>query len=284
MDSLKNILCPVDFSASSYDAVEKASFLAQLLRADLTLLHVVSVLPQSFGVVYGLDLDSQNLVADAETKIRELLRQVKQRYVPYVVSCKSVIREGRVADEIIAQASESQTDLIIMATHGLHLSESISTVISHAPCPVVAFQRLPSEEGVLEQHKGFRKILIPIDAEHPAKGIAELEGQVGRYLGMMSPEVVLLSVLQPGSLPEQQRYVQTLLETEGQLLVNEGVHKVTVKVMEGKGLGDHIGRLALLEGCDLILMQAGVPDAHDPRMALTQHVVSSARVPVFALR
>lgn len=282
MDALKHILCPVDFSPSSYDAVEKASFLARLFQADLTLLHVVSVVPQSFGVVYGLDSSSQTLVEDAHEKIRTLLRDAKKKYVPYAVTCKSVVRTGRVSTEILAEAEAQNTDMILMATHGLSLSGSITEVIEGAHCPVVAYQRLEAENG--EQRLGFRKILVPVDHTAGRAHLVELRQQMNLFLSRMSPEVVLLTVLPLDATPEQERFMQTALEAEGRAFIEDGAYKVTVKVMEGKLPSDHINRLAVLEGCDLIFMPVELPGRKESQRELTRHIVSGAKTPVFAVR
>ncbi|RMG69477.1 MAG: universal stress protein [Bacteroidetes bacterium] len=282
MDTLKHILCPVDFSPSSYDAVEKASFLARLYQADLTMLHVISVVPKSFGVAYGLDMSSQTLVEDAHDKIRDLLREAKRKYVPFAVSCKSSIRTGRVSDEIIKEAREKDTDLIVMAAHGLSLSGSISEVIEGADCPVVAYQRLEGENH--EQRLGFRKILVPVDHQAGRAGLVDLRKNMNLFLSRMSPEVVLLTVLPPDSTSEQEKFFKTALEDEGRAFIADGAYKVTIKVMEGKFPSEHINRLAILEGCDLIFMPVELPGRQGTQMDLTRHVVSAAKMPVFALR
>lgn len=282
MDTLKHILCPVDFSPSSYDAVEKASFLARLFQADLTLLHVISVVPRSFGVVYGLDDSSQTLIDDAHEKIRTLLREAKKKYVPYAVTCKSSIRTGRVSTEILREAEAQQADMILMAAHGLSLSGSMSEVIDGANCAVVAYQRLETENG--EQRLGFRKILVPVDHTAGRASLVELRQHIHLFLARMSPEVVLLTVLPLDATPEQERFMQAALEDEGRAFIQDGAYKVTVKVMEGKLPSDHINRLAVMEGCDLILMPLELPGRKDAQRQLTQHIVSAAKTPVFAVR
>ncbi|RMG25848.1 MAG: universal stress protein, partial [Bacteroidetes bacterium] len=112
MKQLYHLLCPVDFSAASYEAIEKAGFLAQLFQADLTLLHVVKV-PVSFGVDYGMDEQSEVLTQKAARHARLLLREAKRAYIPYAVKCKSSIRFGQPAREILREVKQLKADLLI---------------------------------------------------------------------------------------------------------------------------------------------------------------------------
>jgi nucleotide-binding universal stress UspA family protein len=283
MKHLNHILCPVDFSENSYAAIEKASFLAQLFQADLTLLHVLSVLPRSFGVVWGRDRQSEADVAEATEKARALLRAAKQKYVPYAVTCKSSIRVGKVSEEILQESEALGSDLIVMAMHGAKLSEASLTtkVISHSARPVLTYYASKAEGE--ESRKGFRRILIPVD---PVVGISELSQFVAQYLSLMSPEVLLLTILNPEAAPQRVDQAKRYLETQARVFTQAGLRRVRSKVMLGELPAEHINRIAVAEGCDLIMM-----NTHDkkdrpkaPLGTVAQNVVKSTHLPLFTLR
>lgn len=156
MKPFQNILCPVDFSDDSYKAIEQASFLARMLQADLTLLHVVRrKLPAALGVVKGSDQSSQSIIDQATDDARTLLREAKRKYVPFAITCKSNIRYGKRVKEIVQEAKERNSNLILLP-YPADLSTAnqiISDLLKEASCPVMIY-RHP------DQHKGFRRFLV----------------------------------------------------------------------------------------------------------------------------
>ncbi len=168
MNSLKNILCPVDFSESSYQAIEHASFLAQMLQADLTLMHVVQEqLPGKLGMVHGPDQASQKLIAKATEDARILLREAKRKYVPFAINCKSAVRYGDTIREIVAEAVERNSDILFIppGLEGVTSNSKSLKLLQSAGCSVMFCKNLGKE-------KGFRKIVLAQEHEHELKDLA----------------------------------------------------------------------------------------------------------------
>lgn len=69
------------------------------------------------------------------------------------VPCRTVLREGPVADEIVRLATEEQADLLIVGSRGLTgirrlLLGSISNEVAvKAPCPVLIVKQPPAQAG-----------------------------------------------------------------------------------------------------------------------------------------
>jgi universal stress protein A len=283
MQKLRHILCPVDFSPVSYEAVEKASFLAQLLQADLTLLHVINVLPQSFGVLRGDDASSQHLMEEVTDKARTLLRETKQRYIPYAVSSKSLIRTGRVEDEVIAAAQALNTDLLVIPSRGTTYEPLIGKILRDAPCPVLAYQCLPLEAGQTERPKGFRRVLVALDEEGRLSG---LEDALMSYLSFMGPEVYLLAVGQPDGTPQDLESLRGQMEAEGERLIAQGAGPIHYRIMMSHSAANQIQEVARATRCDLILMHSTSADASRATEVnpATQQVIRSSELPVLTQR
>ena len=287
MQRLNNILCPVDFSESSYEAIEKASFLAQLFQADLTLLHVISVLPKSFGVVFGLDLSSSKMVEKATRNARTLLREAKKKYVPYVVKCKSSIRVGRTSEQIIKEAVELDSDMIVIATKGPGKNETpfmganTNQVISGAPCPVITYTKLKHLNGY--NPKGFRNLLIPID---PEEDFVNMRTYISDHFSMMSPEITLLSVVPVGSTNEEIKEVVAKLESEAEILSNQGIPRVSNLIIEDDMPANQILKYAEEKKCDLIMMNTHGKSGYGNLVmgSVTSNVINHSSHPVFTLR
>jgi nucleotide-binding universal stress UspA family protein len=116
MPVFAKIICPIDFSAPSYAALEYAAEMARRLSSELVLLHVAQplmVLPDSSGLNFEA----------YETAIRDnaekLLRDAMARPAMAGVNARSASRYGYAADEIVGFARSEKADVIVIASHGL---------------------------------------------------------------------------------------------------------------------------------------------------------------------
>lgn len=284
MTPLKNILCPVDFSEASYDAIEKASFLARLFQANLTLLHVIPPLAQSLGLDSGPDR-RQEILEASEERARTLMRQAKRRFIPYAVNSKSSIRVGRASEEILADAERLNSDLIVMAAQGTEVGKSLKTVMDLAQCPVMAYRRIEQSNELGEQLKGFRKILLPLPIDTDLNAPGHLESYIETYLSHMSPELVMAKMIEPDISQEERVKTRLELEALGEQFIDMGLNKVRCHMLEGTYSADLIVRLAQQEGCDLIMMDGPSPPSRRQDIGgFTHQVAKAAEMPVFTMR
>jgi universal stress protein A len=136
---LNRILVPVDFSDSSRKALQYAVSFARLFKAEILLLHVVQSLPAAMpglvgeGVIQGAELREEG------TKHLALWCKTVKEQVPAVAR----IEDGNPAEVIARVARDSESDMIIVATHGrtglerLLLGGTSKKVVRVAPCPVL---------------------------------------------------------------------------------------------------------------------------------------------------
>ncbi len=152
----KKILCPVDLSGFSLDALRLAVKVAESSDADLDILHVIH---NPFDDIYMGEITQTNpALIDAyagepqrrakalrateehsEVLLKQFCRDVAQHYskVHYHV------RRGDPFEGILDTAEDLRTDLIVLATHGrtglkrLVIGNVAEKVVRHAPCPVL---------------------------------------------------------------------------------------------------------------------------------------------------
>ena len=138
---LKRILVPIDFSAPSQQALRYALRFAEQFRAEVTLLHVVEKTAVGSGfadVPSGLAYSDEQL-STAEKNLRALSASSQAAGSPTI---SSTVRTGLPAHEIVEVAKESDTDLIVIATHGYTgwkhfcIGSTAERVVRTAPCPV----------------------------------------------------------------------------------------------------------------------------------------------------
>lgn len=163
-EAARSILVPIDFSDHSLEALRYASYLAEMEGARLDLVHVIeeAMHPAFYntGVLSVYDVQP-DLDAVAQLHLRRLYREadgpaceVRFEAIP-----------GHPAREIVRYAEEHDSDLIVMATHGLAGLEYffIGSVAEHvvrtAPCPVFTV-------------KAFGKSLLPQAVEQEAYNVS----------------------------------------------------------------------------------------------------------------
>jgi nucleotide-binding universal stress UspA family protein len=141
IEELDRILVPIDFSEHSKHALRYAKQIAASYDARLQILHVVErVIHPSF---YALDkLHSSELMGSVKPRAKEALERFLEETEGPELTAEVFVVEGRAALDITECAKELESDLIVIATHGLtgieHLLMGSVTekVVRSAPCPV----------------------------------------------------------------------------------------------------------------------------------------------------
>lgn len=139
----RRILCPLDFSESSLDALAFAINMAEEADARLTLLHVVDIptVVSEDPAVFEVDLGRirQTAAANARQRLHGLVPDDARTFC----TVETAIVEGRAYAEILRQAGERQSDLIVMGVRGrgavdrLLFGSTTHHVIRAATCPVL---------------------------------------------------------------------------------------------------------------------------------------------------
>lgn len=155
---MKLILVPVDFSADSINALEHGIKFANIINANLRMIHVStnkSFEPPSFFK----DLTDFN--GKSVDDFFKLITYRHQRKLNQKLDY--TIKQGNISEEIIKQAEKNNVEFIIMGTHGLSASNSYwmgsnaYKVVSSSICPVLTIRN-----GFIR--KSVNKIVLPIDA------------------------------------------------------------------------------------------------------------------------
>lgn len=161
--SIKNILIPFDFSETAKLAFEHGCFMAKLLKAEITLLHVVE--SYSFATAISSAFGSaqkdyeKNIEHSADDKMKAIADEIHKRD-SIVVHYKT--EKGKIYKSISQVASSIKADLIIMGTHGASgfqeylIGSNAYKVVSGSPCPVLTVQTHATKLG-------FKDIVLPID-------------------------------------------------------------------------------------------------------------------------
>ncbi len=169
MVSINRILCPVDFSDFSLDALRHGLALAQWYSAELTLLHVYQVSQQlPVGGIPG----SVPVFVEADPAV--MAGNVRQFCAPLLASSgqnvEVLVRPGDPAREITAEAERLSVDLLILGTHGrsgferLFLGSVTEKVLRSTRVPVLTIPPPVREPGA----PLYKTILCPLEFSDPS--------------------------------------------------------------------------------------------------------------------
>jgi nucleotide-binding universal stress UspA family protein len=148
---LTRILAPTDFSKFSGFALEWAAYLAQCMKADLVLLHVIleeegKIVEEIVGegaVVHIPKGIREDVVKDRQKKLKEQYNMVVSGEIKSSIRVEEITRIGVPFLEIIKVSKEKEVDLIVMGTHGrtglahVLIGSVAEKVVHHAHCPVL---------------------------------------------------------------------------------------------------------------------------------------------------
>lgn len=101
----RNILCPIDFSRVSIEAIRLATELAEDNGASV---HLLCVVPP----------EKPEARADLEKLAHESLRAIARKWLEGKVAYEITVKSGRPAAAILKAAGDVGADLVVMATRG----------------------------------------------------------------------------------------------------------------------------------------------------------------------
>lgn len=140
MNTLRRILCPVDFSAVSDRELQLAINLAERFQSELVLQHNLAS-GAALGVSWMHEQEHHGKAAAQESEARKKLstllggipKGVRER-------TRGALTYGSLHHCVENLAKQADVDLVVIGTHGRasadHPSET-ERLITHAPCPVL---------------------------------------------------------------------------------------------------------------------------------------------------
>ena len=144
MIRFRRIMHATDFSKASQRAFGMAVGIAQLNRAELVLLHVLTPITSALiGDHYTDPSLYAQMDSDAQRSAQSAISGLKRKAEKARVKVKTLLLRGTAAEQIVRAARRPRADLIVIGTHGrtglskLLLGSVAGRVVSTASCPVM---------------------------------------------------------------------------------------------------------------------------------------------------
>jgi nucleotide-binding universal stress UspA family protein len=146
----KTILCAVDFSESSSEALTYAISLADQSGGRLTVVHVIEIPPElpveEHETIFSSPRSLREYVtmaeADRSSRLKELVAAAGGREK----SISTVLVTGKAYQQVLRIAAEQSADLIVIGVHGrsvadlFFLGSTTQHVVRQATCPVLTIR------------------------------------------------------------------------------------------------------------------------------------------------
>jgi universal stress protein A len=135
----RKVLCPIDFSEHSFEALDIALKVVQQNDAALYLLNVAPM-PAGAAGFQPVPMEPYPIV---EQDRREQLEKLAQERIPAAVRSETIVTTGDPAEQVLETARDLDADLIVMGTHGrkglghLVLGSVAERVVRESPIPVL---------------------------------------------------------------------------------------------------------------------------------------------------
>lgn len=207
MKPFEKILCPVDFSEFSVNALQYAVAFAKRWNAHLLTLHVVPDLVKTVGYLERHTSPGFNVTLAAEA--RKEIEEFVPLYVPEEIKETRAVQVGSPPELISQTADQEKVDLIIMGTHGRtgierFLLGSVSHKVLHksaVPVILVGKKTRPYASAKDAEPLQLNRLLCAVDME---EGSAELCGYAFHMANLFHAELDVIHVATEQNLdPEQ---------------------------------------------------------------------------------
>lgn len=273
------ILIPTDFGDQARTAVNQTYNLARLTRSEITLLHVIDndFLKPFQDIVSAKHNYEKHLREDVAKKLHALAAEIQKESG---IKVNTLIRTGKIYDEIVEAAREIKAELIVMGTMGAVgftkkiLGSNASRVVREAECPVITIKG--------QNHRfGIKHILLPLDLTKETKEKVSRGVNLARMFGAV---IHIVTIVESDDEFIMNRLTRQMHQVED--IITENGIKCTSEFITGKDVVDEILKAAKRVEADLILImtqqEVGFTDLFISSAA--QEIINNSEIPVLSIR
>jgi nucleotide-binding universal stress UspA family protein len=289
----QNVVCPIDFSDHSRQALGYAALLASRNKGRLVVVFVEDpMLAAAASVAY----DEKALIEKARKELRRFVdRTIAQHNLP-MSSVTLDVAVGRPHQEIASTAERLGCDVIVMGSHGrtganrVMLGSTTHRILRRSPLPVLATPPASAHARGPAKNWPGTLVVAPIDIGARDRADVLCAAVAARELGS---QLELVHIVEPISMPpwlevdaerrnlqRQRRAVVRLTQ-----LQDEHAGVVTAVRVESGKPADEIAKIASSKHVGLVVMTRRQGQGlFGPRQgSISYEVLCKANTPVLAL-
>lgn len=155
---MKKLLCPIDFSEVSLNALEFAVRIGEKEESNLTILNIFT--PSDYNKILKTDREHveeeyATLLDLAESKLVAISREImSESQKKGLQSCDHLLKSGKIVDVLSELADEEKYEMIVMGTTGhsayerKYLGGKAEKIIEHTHCSVLCVPENQTFHGI----------------------------------------------------------------------------------------------------------------------------------------
>lgn len=275
---IHKILVPVDFSATSLNALDSAIAMAKQHDAHLILMNVVEPAGLAGAQTEGLQSDEAlvNQVHHSQQELQALQHSIIEKWQ---LDCEIVGAKGNVSAAIINISTIRQVDIIVMGTHGVSgfkpsfIGLNAFNVVKRATCPVLTIP-------LKKRWDSFKKILFPV---RPILSALEKYDFIRKIIRKNNASLKVLG-LATNNENDVEMIKGLALQLNEKLKIDEVESATYFKV--GQNMAEEVLKIAALMETDLIVITASVDHAGKQLLVgpYTRDIINHALFPVLSIK
>jgi nucleotide-binding universal stress UspA family protein len=293
MNVRPSILCPVDFSAPSVNALRVAGAIASQASARLIVLCVEDPL-----LTEAMDLGAGIIWTPDDTKkeLQEFAARAFGPDSPMLSALEYDVVVGKPAPEILRVARERSCDLVVMSSHGLtgarklFFGSTTERVLRETTKPVLVTPPDLADVTFEQWRAHLRRILVPVDLSSASL----VQVQTARKLAdALKVGMIVLHVIEPVKSHLAAKLNLVGVDADRRAIAEEGLNSLLTTLprkLHAEALvayGDPAEELAKVvhdRHVGLVVMGLHGSPLLGPRMgSVTYRVLCLSRTPVLAL-
>ena len=195
---ISKILIPYDFSETADLSLEHAVFMAKLLKAEITLLHIVETLTFTSSIRHSLSGFEKKVESASNEKLQELATKL---HVENGIVVNVLTDVGKIYKRIVHNAKQTHSDIIVMGTHG---STGGGSVVGSNTTKVVMESNIPVISVQTHSKKiGFTKMVLPIDDSPESRQKVNIAMELAQYY---NAHIFVVGLMQSNGTDYQRKF------------------------------------------------------------------------------
>lgn len=293
--TFRSILCPVDFSTHSRDALQYAVDTAHRFGGRVTVMFVND--PLLLAASSGASGGRHEFVERTRVELARFVKRSVAAVGPTQNEIALVVAKGNPADEILSTARRLRSDLIVIGTQGLSgfqklfFGSTTEQVLRRVTIPALAIPPSKASRSKRTHQMAIKRVLAPLDLAGEWQSDAVRAATVAAAFDAALVLVHVLAQIQtppwlrPGSATADRRRTEKARRVLERLRAKLSAgSSITARVLEGNP-AHAIAQLAT-GSPSLVVMSlrggAGVWGAR--RGSIAYHVLTHSSTPVLALQ